>query len=235
MSAAALSAVVDHLVIGAADLDSGVEWFRATFGVDIGPGGQHPLMATHNRLLDISGPGWTDAYLEVIAIDRQAVAGAQEGRSRWFGLDDPVVRQAIAREPRLLHVVARTPALRPSLAALAALGEDVGVPVTASRDTAAGVLEWQISIRDDGRPQHRGALPALIEWKGHHPVHRMPGSAVRLRRLRARSERPQALAQAWAAIGLTGIELDTGAPSPALEAIFETPRGELVLSGGVPD
>ncbi len=149
------SALVDHLVIGAADLDSGVKWLESTFGVVIGAGGRHPLMATHNRLLAISAPGWPDVYLELIAIDPLAAAGPQDGRSRWFGLDDPRVRSAIARQPRLLHLVARTADLRGSLAALAPLGEDPGEPVAASRQSPAGMLEWQISVRHDGMPQHR--------------------------------------------------------------------------------
>lgn len=229
------SALVDHLVIGAADLDSGVKWLESTFGVVIGAGGRHPLMATHNRLLAISAPGWPDVYLELIAIDPLAAAGPQDGRSRWFGLDDPRVRSAIARQPRLLHLVARTADLRGSLAALAPLGEDPGEPVAASRQSPAGMLEWQISVRHDGMPQHRGALPALIEWRGPlHPARSLPASPVRLRRLRAGSERPAVLARAWAAIGLDAIELAAAGTTPPLEAVFETPRGMVVLAGGIP-
>lgn len=225
-------AVVDHLVIGAADLDSGARWFRDNFGVEIGPGGRHPLMATHNRLLNLSAPGWPDLYLELIAIDPSASAGPQDGRSRWFGLDDPRVRRAIEHEPRLLHFVARTSDLGSTLAALGALGEDVGEPVHASRPSASGMLEWQISVRRDGVPQHGGALPALIEWRGMHPAQNLPQSPVRLERLRVRGARPDGLARAHAAIGLTAVEIDRSAVAPVLEAEFTTPRGRVVLSGG---
>jgi hypothetical protein len=45
---------VDHLVIAAASLEEGVAWCEATLGVTPGPGGEHPLMGTHNRLLRIA-------------------------------------------------------------------------------------------------------------------------------------------------------------------------------------
>lgn len=44
-------AKLDHLVIMANSLDDGVDWCEATLGVTPGPGGEHPLMGTHNRLL----------------------------------------------------------------------------------------------------------------------------------------------------------------------------------------
>ena len=96
-----MSAVfVDHLVIGARTLAEGVAWCEATLGVVPGPGGRHPLMGTHNRLLKIAGAAYPDAYLEIIAIDPGAPAPA---RRRWFGLDEVDLRAG----PRLLHVVAQ--------------------------------------------------------------------------------------------------------------------------------
>jgi hypothetical protein len=60
----------DHLAIGAETLDEGVEAVEAALGVPLAPGGGHPAMGTHNRLLSL-GPG---EYLEVIAIDPDAPA-----------------------------------------------------------------------------------------------------------------------------------------------------------------
>src|SRR5262245_9944468 len=123
---------LDHLVIGAATLEEGVVWCEATLGITPGPGGKHPLMSTHNRLFAIGSPRFPRAYAEVIAIDPQASA---PDRARWFDLDQPALRQALARGPALIHWVARVPDLSEPIAALAALGHDAGEALAAERDT----------------------------------------------------------------------------------------------------
>ena len=45
------TATADHLVVLAPSLASGVAWAEVTLGVTPGPGGEHPLMGTHHRLL----------------------------------------------------------------------------------------------------------------------------------------------------------------------------------------
>ena len=65
--------MVDHLVVAAATLAQGVAWCEATLGLTPGPGGKHPLMGTHNRLLKIATAAFPEAYLEIIAIDRKSV------------------------------------------------------------------------------------------------------------------------------------------------------------------
>ena len=97
---------IDHLVIGTASLEQGLSWCEATLGIPPGPGGVHPFMGTHNRLLRIDGPGFANTYLEIIAINP---AAPPPGRVRWFGLDDPVVQDRLALGPQLLTAVARTP------------------------------------------------------------------------------------------------------------------------------
>lgn len=48
------TAPVDHLVVVAQTLAQGMAWCEATLGIVPGPGGQHPLMGTHNRLFRIA-------------------------------------------------------------------------------------------------------------------------------------------------------------------------------------
>ena len=55
---------------------------------------------THNRVMAISSEGIPDCYLEVIAIDPEA---PEPGRPRWFGLDNPELREAVRESPRLVH------------------------------------------------------------------------------------------------------------------------------------
>jgi hypothetical protein len=221
------AAQLDHLVVVADTLEQGAAWCEATLGVVPAPGGRHPLMGTHNRLLKIAGPGHARAYLEIIAIDRDA---APPAHARWFGMDDPALQQAVRREPRLVHWVASVPDLAGACAAWAAMGLDPGTPRAASRDTPRGRLEWQITVRDDGRPQCGGALPTLIQWGQAHPSQSLPDSGVRLQSLALAAQPPGRLVQACAAIGWSGMTVRP--EGPALQAALYTPRGDVLLAGG---
>uniref|UniRef100_UPI00260174B6 VOC family protein n=1 Tax=Limnohabitans sp. Rim8 TaxID=1100718 RepID=UPI00260174B6 len=64
---------IDHLVVLAADLEAGVHWCEATLGITPGPGGEHELYGTHNRLFKIATPENPLASLEIIAINPHAV------------------------------------------------------------------------------------------------------------------------------------------------------------------
>jgi len=66
------AAQLDHLVLMAPTLEQGVAWCEATLGVTPGPGGEHPLMGTHNRLVSIASERFPGAYLEIIAINSEA-------------------------------------------------------------------------------------------------------------------------------------------------------------------
>lgn len=211
---------VDHLVVAAASLEQGVAWCEATLGITPGPGGQHPLMGTHNRLVHIASPAFPAAYLEIIAIDP---AAAPPQRRRWFGLDEPAVRARVAQAPRLVHVVARSRALDMHRWGLVNLGFDAGLPVAASRETPQGRLAWQILVRDDGALLQGGALPTLIQWDGAHPTDAMPASGVVLRSLQL-GGLPPAVRQLLSTAGVT--HADT---APALRAVLATPLGEVTL------
>jgi len=170
---------LDHLVVGAATLEEGVAWCERVLGVTPVPGGKHALMGTHNGLLNISSPHFPRAYLEIIAIDPEA---PPPGRARWFDLDQPTVREALARGPGLIHWVSRVPNLDAALANWRGEGVDAGEAVEASR----GNLRWRIALREDGRRLRREALPVLIEWGQAHPTDTMPASGVQLLGFEAR-------------------------------------------------
>lgn len=221
-----MHAVVDHIVIAAATLEQGVAWCEATLGVVPGPGGQHALMSTHNRLLKIESGAFPGAYLEIIAIDPAAPA---PGRVRWFGLDEPAMQSRIAQQPQLVHVVARTEHLDLLRRGLVSAGQQPGVPLAAQRETPQGLLSWQILVRDDGVLPCGGALPTLIQWQGVHPTARMAASPVALKRLVLRG----VPAQAQAALTLRGVDFDAAA-GPALSADFDTPLGPVTLHSATP-
>jgi hypothetical protein len=207
---------LDHLVVAAATLEQGAAWCEATLGVAPGPGGQHPLMGTHNRLLRLEG--FPRAYLEIIAIDPQAAA---PGRARWFDLDDAALQASIATAPRLIHWVARCADLDAALADWRTAGIQRGEALAASRETPAGVLRWRIAVRPDGQRLFAGALPTLIEWGEVHPADAMPVVPLRLESLEI-GALPAGLGTAWPA----GVSQRN---RPGLAARLHTPHGIVVL------
>lgn len=176
---------LDHLVIGARTLEEGVAWCEKTLGVTPGPGGQHALMGTHNRLINISSELYPRTYLEIVAID--PAGKPPEGRARWFDLDLPALQEKLAEGPGLIHWVARVSNLDATLAQWLSEGVDAGEAVTASR----GALSWRIALRPDGRRLKRESLPVPIEWAGFedggpHPTDNMPASGVEVLSFEAR-------------------------------------------------
>lgn len=225
-----MSAQIDHLVIAARTLDEGVAWCEATLGVTPGPGGAHPLMGTHNRLISIATDAFPLAYLEIIAIDSNKQPTRAAGLHRWFDLDDATLQAELAQHgPRLIHFVARVPDAVAALHALAAgpTPIDRGPLVEASRDTAAGRLDWKISVRDDGQRLFYGALPTVIEWGPVHPADTMPASGITLTELHATHPRPEMLHAAHSALGLAQLPVEAGPPN--LVAVLQTPRGPVTL------
>jgi hypothetical protein len=221
---------LDHLIVAASTLDEGVAWCEGVLGITPGQGGRHPLMGTHNRLFKIATPTFPDAYFEIIALDPQA---APPQRVRWFGLDEPALRERIARGPQLVHAVARSIQLDMHRGGLIQIGLQPGDPIQAGRNTPQGPLAWQMLLRDDGRLLCGGALPTLIQWEGRHPAQAMPESGVTLSSLTLRGV-PE---RARDVLRLQGVTVEPVTPSscaPALTAVLQTPRGEVTLHSDVP-
>lgn len=232
-----LTAEVDHLVIVAASLDEGVQWCERTLGITPGPGGEHPLMGTHNRLFNLSGLAFRRCYAEIIALQPGAVASrVAAGHKRWFDMDDALLQSRLIKDgPQLLHFVVRVSGVVSAVKALAALRLDRGPPIAASRQTASGLLTWRITVRDDGQRLFFGGLPTLIQWgdaaenpeAASHPVDGMATSGVVLESLQFSHPRPVNLMQAYDAIGLREVQAFRGAPN--LVARLTTPRGSVIL------
>ena len=224
-------AEVDHLVVAGRTLGECVQWCEATLGLTPGPGGAHPLMGTHNRLVLCAGSGFERSYLELIAIEPgKAPTRWQKKQRRWFDLDDEALQATLQRRgPRLIHFVARVADAQKAVHALAAGAPaiDRGAVIEASRDTPAGRLEWQITVRDDGQRLMYGALPTLIQWGPVHPTDSMQPAGLELVSLAACHPRAPLLREAYARIGLAGVDVQQGAPD--LVASLRTPRGLVTL------
>lgn len=215
-------AQIDHLVVAACTLDEGVAWCESALGITPGPGGEHPLFGTHNRLLRLDVSDAPAAYLEIIAIDPRATPTRAPGQRRWFDLDDPALQHRLQRHgPQLVHWVASVPDIDASIAALHAIGIQRGPVVSASRQTAHGLLQWRISVRDDGQRLFNGAMPTLIQWGEVHPAQQMPASGLALRQLRLRHAGAAGLRAALQALGLEGVHVSDGPAGLAAE--LDTP------------
>lgn len=229
-----MTATLDHLVIAAHTLEAGVRWCEATLGLTPDAGGAHPQMGTHNRLLNLSAPGFERVYLEIIAIDPAATPPLAPGQRRWFDLDDAALQASLVRDgAALIHFVARTndaDDLEACTQALAALPEpiDRGTAVAMHRDTPTGRVHWQITLRGDGQRLMQGALPTLIARDtASHPCDRLPDHGLRLRSLRASHPEAATLASALHALGLDAVTVQAGPPD--LLAELDTPRGPITL------
>ncbi len=226
---------IDHLVVVAESLAQGVQWAEARMGITPGPGGAHVQYGTHNRLFKVATPGFPWAYLEIIAMDPGAVRPAGSPATRWFDMDDPRLQAAVAIEPRLVHWVANTDEILAANVALMRMDLDCGPVTAASRASARGLLQWRITVRDDGRRLFDGALPSLIQWGAPgdrepmqmHPRNSLPRSRVSLRGLAIRHPEAERLRAACTAIGVQGVSITAGPAN--LTATLHTPKGEVQL------
>lgn len=217
-------AQIDHLVVASRTLDEGVAWCEKTLGVTPGPGGHHPLFGTHNRLLRLACAQAPRAYLEIIAIDPTATPTCAPHLKRWFDLDDPALQDPLERHgPQLVHWVASVPDIDAARARLRSLDIERGPVLNASRPTPDGLLQWQITVREDGQRLFGGALPTLIQWGAVHPADRMTDRGLSLLSLQLRHPQAARLQQALAAIGLAGITVTEG--QAGLSAVLDAPAG----------
>ena len=219
---------IDHLVIAANTLEEGAAWCEQTLGITPGPGGEHPLMGTHNRLFSIASPGYPTAYFEIIAINTGAACARIMGARRWFDLDNAALQLSLKQNgPQLIHFVAATPHAAPALQALTKLGIDRGELLEASRMTPHGLLQWKITVRTDGQRLMNGCLPTLIEWGDVLPTQNMASSGATLQSLTATQPITDELRAAYTAIDLQGVKVAQGPAN--LVAALNTPRGLVTL------
>ncbi len=209
---------LDHLVVAADTLARGIDHVEALLGVRATTGGKHAAQSTHNALIRLG----MDRYLEIIAVDPDAVPPSFP---RWFGLDDPAIRESLAHAPRLLTWVARTDSLE---RCLSQCGRDLGE----IRSMQRGELRWRMTFTPDGALVEQGLVPPLIEW--HVPVHpagQLPDVGCELLRLEGVHPDPDRVCGTLDEMGLGGAlsvsrsqREDVG-----LLARIRTPTGEKAL------
>jgi hypothetical protein len=207
---------LDHIVIAATSLEDGARFIRERLGVDIPPGGEHPTMGTHNRLMRVG----ETCFLEIIAINPKAQA---PGRPRWFSLDDPAMRAQLEAGPRLITWVARA-------ADIVATVQATAVPLGAVIPATRGGLSWRLTIPADGHLPGGGVIPHLIEWDGGmRPWEGMTDLGCRLEALVLAHPDPEWLKDALKSIcakGFDQVSVVKG-EKPGLSAKIRRSDGEL--------
>ncbi len=211
---------MDHLVIGAASLEQGVDFVKEKFGVDMPYGGAHLKMGTHNHLMQLGN----STFLEIIAINRNI---EKPSSPRWYGLDDPFIQQKLSIEPTLLTWVVNTDNIN---GLMAQASFSIGKAELISR----GELSWYFGLPQDGRLLAGGMLPYAIEWQADtHPAKNMSSLDCHLEQVEIYHPYPKWLNNHLKSIGaheLVEVKQSTTDASPHIIATINTPIGMRKLS-----
>jgi len=145
--------MLDHILLGCSNLDSGIAFVEKNTGVRAAFGGVHPGRGTRNALLSLG----EKHYLEIIALDP-----LQSDAPDHYGLQKLI-------EPRLVGWAAHPGDLNQFATRLRDANIDFDGPNPGSRKRPDGrLLQWKtLNLKDD----QSGLLPFFIEWSADtiHP------------------------------------------------------------------
>ncbi len=200
--------LLDHILLGSADLDAGIAFVEQRTGVRAAFGGVHPGAGTRNALLSLGRV----RYLEIIAPDPEQPASA----------DARDLRSLV--KPVLVGWAAHPGDLEQFAAGLKEQGIAASGPLPGSRKRPDGrVLHWKtLTLKDDAG----GLLPFFIQWGAGsvHPSSDAPQGCSLTLFEAATPNRDKLLKRA------AHLQLDlpvTQAKTPHLHAIITGPKGQL--------
>lgn len=158
--------IVDHLLLGTADLDRGLAFVKEKTGLDPVIGGSHPGIGTRNALLSLGDR----QYLEIIAPDPAQPVFA-------YQID---LRQL--QEPRLITWAAPTKNISETAQRARDAGLEIIGPGDGSRKKPNGdILHWKtLGIRNDFTVSGVALVPFFIQWgEGvRHPSQDAPAGCL---------------------------------------------------------
>ena len=201
-------ASIDHVILGIADLDRGVQAFREVTGVEPTFGGEHPGVGTHNALASLGGK----TYLELIAPRPGA-----EVQERWSEL--PGLQKLTP-----VGWAAGVDDLEQAQETLRRAGFETTEPTAGSRARPDGsLLEWRTAAIVE--PQ-MDLAPFLIEWSegSAHPSTTSP-EGCRLESLELRTAHRAALTRLVETLGLN-VRIAAGR-EPAMTIGLECAKGRV--------
>lgn len=195
---------IDHILLGVANLDRGIEEFAAATGVRPAYGGKHPR-GTHNALVALGGR----TYLELIAVQPGVMPPADMADLQELERLTPVGWAVAGAE------------MDPLREELQRAGFTLGEPQAGSRNAPSGAtLRWQTF----GLAEEVPGAPFFIVWAPGtpHPSTTSPQGCT-LRRFRVASPAAAQLRRLQTALGL-GIEVAEAA-TPGYSLDLDCPRG----------
>ena len=214
-----IQSTVDHIVIGAADLEKATKKVEGLIKADFSSGGKHPLMATHNRLIKLQD----SIYMEVISIDPSAsIPQFSAQKKRWFSLDSQSTKRRLSLAPQPLCWVAAVDNIE---RAVSHCGYNPGKIIELTRDD----LRWRLTVPENGKLPFNGILPILIEWpNGKNPAERMPESNVHLQQLTLFHSNPKKIKGILSKLNFSGpVNIELG--EPRIQFSFKTASGKGIL------
>jgi catechol 2,3-dioxygenase-like lactoylglutathione lyase family enzyme len=202
--------LLDHILLGAPDLQAGIDFVENRTGVRAAFGGVHPSRGTQNALLALG----ERHYLEIIAPDP-----AQPG------VKNPLASNLHSlAEPRLVGWAAHPGSVTSFAEKLRAAGIKFEGPTPGSRKRPDGrLLQWQTLTLADA---DSGLLPFFIEW-GKDSVHPSVDApkGCSLLNFAAETPDPEELAATLKTLNLD-LLVKKG-EKPRLHAVISGPKGSL--------
>ena len=210
---------IDHIVIGAANLEKATKKVEGLIKTKFSTSGKHSLMATHNRLVRLQN----SAYVEIIAIDPSASFPKSCTREkRWFSLDSNKTKRRLSLAPQPLCWVVAVNNIEQT-------ASNCGYEPGRITEMSRGDFRWKLTVPDSGELSEGGVLPVLIEWpKGKNPADVMPESNLVLKQITLFHPSPNFIEHILSAMDISGpIEIKFG--EPAIQFTLRTPNGNNVL------
>ena len=207
-----MPAMLDHILLGCADLDTGIAFVEHRAGVRAAFGGVHPGRGTRNALLSLG----ERHYLEIIARDP-----AQPGATDTYGLGKLL-------EPRLVTWAVYTRDIARAAQRAVAAGFAIDGPRDGSRARPDGVvLRW----KSFGLKNMEGSLlPFFIEWDAQttHPSLDAPAGCT-LQKFVAQTTHPTGLRESLQKLGIA-VEVDVGKQEQLMAQISGSAGRALLLT-----
>ena len=210
-SAAEVPPMLDHVLLGTNNLDTGIAEIEQKSGVRAAGGGSHPGAGTWNALLSLG----TERYLEIIAPDPKQKGVPANRYGELAGLT----------KPRLITWAAHTRDIDAVAQRLRDAGIAANGPNDGSRVRPDGkTLHWRTLALKDNK---NGLLPFFIQWGADsiHPSVDAP-HGCQLVSFEVVSPEADSLRDLFQK---TDVEVQVRAGAAQLRAHIQSPRGEFEL------